>query len=192
MNSRKVGKINMDSVKKLDGKECKEYTLWRSMIYRCYSEKYHKRYPSYRGCEVSEYFLHYDNFRIWCHNQVGFGNPKWDLDKDILVKGNKVYSEDTCCFVPNEINKLIIKSNRSRGEYPLGVCYDKSRNTYKVRLCINGKQTHIKTCKTVDQAFLVYKLEKEKQIQIVAERWFGEIDDRVYTALMNYKVEPTD
>ena len=43
----------------VDGKDVKEYGLWRSMLERCFSEKYQTRYPTYKGCNVSDNFLNY-------------------------------------------------------------------------------------------------------------------------------------
>ena len=43
------------------------------------------------------------------------------LDKDILCKGNKIYSRDTCVFVPQRINSLFTKCDNARGDNPIGV-----------------------------------------------------------------------
>ena len=101
----------------------KEYRLWNNMINRCYNEKELNRNPTYKDCHVSEDWRYLSNFKEWCNRQIGFEQEDWHLDKDILVKGNKVYSEDTCCFVPKEINLLFTKADRIRGKYPVGVYY---------------------------------------------------------------------
>ena len=93
----------------VDGKNVKEYALWQHMLARCFSEKYQTRYPTYKGCNVSDNFLNYSFFYDWCQEQIGFGKVdekgrSWCLDKDLLFVGNKTYSETTCVFVPNEIN----------------------------------------------------------------------------------------
>ena len=106
----------------VNGRNIKEYVLWKEMLRRCYSDNYKKRQPTYEGCEVSDKFKSYEYFYEWCNKQIGFDNEGWHLDKDLLVKGNKVYSEDSCVFIPSEINTLLIKCTASRGEHLIGVC----------------------------------------------------------------------
>ena len=80
----------------VNGVSTKEYDLWKGMLRRCYSDSFKKRCPTYEDCEVSENFKSYEYFYEWCNEQIGFYNEGWQLDKDLLVKGNKVYSENTC------------------------------------------------------------------------------------------------
>jgi len=170
----------------------KEYRLWNNMINRCYNEKELSRNPTYKDCHVSEDWRYLSNFKEWCNNQIGFGNEGWHLDKDILVKGNKVYSEDTCCFVPPEINNLFTKADRIRGKYPIGVYEDKQAGKFKVRISVEGKHKHVGRYYCEKEAFYAYKVAKEQYIKEVANKWKGQIDVRVYEALINWEVSIDD
>lgn len=172
----------------------KEYQLWNNMINRCYNEKGLSRNPSYKDCHVSEEWRYLSNFRDWCHTQTGYDQDGWQLDKDILIKGNKIYSEDNCCFVPPEINTLILKADRSRGKYPVGVYHDTSRihKRFSARVSKNGKHKRFGRYLTPEEAFVVYKREKEKHIKEVANKWRDKIDPRVYEALMNWEINIDD
>jgi hypothetical protein len=172
-----------------NGKHLKEYMLWGAMLKRCYDDKYHSKHPTYKDCYVSENFKYYPYFKSWCFKQVGFDQIGWELDKDVFVKGNRVYSEDTCVFIPQEINKLLNKHDKARGEYPIGVGYDKKNNKFESRLSIHGKQIRLGRFNTAEEAFQAYKHAKEDQIKIVANKWKEQIDTRVYEALMGYQVE---
>ena len=164
------------------------FQLWKNMLKRCYSEVSFKKSPSYEQCLTSETFNHYQQFKTWCNQQLGFGNTGWELDKDILVKGNKVYSEDTCCFVPKEINLLLVKHDKGRGNYSLGVDYHKSRKQFRARC----SDKHLGWFNTEIEAFNAYKTAKEDYIKSLANKWKDQIDPRVYNALMSYRVEITD
>ena len=109
------------------GVQTKEYTLWKNMLERCYSDTYKKKHPTYKDCEVSENFKSFEYFYEWCHSQIGFSNQGWHLDKDLLTEGNKVYSENICVFIPSEINKVLVKREALRGEYLIGVSWHKKR-----------------------------------------------------------------
>ena len=171
----------------------KEYDLWHNMLQRCYNGAFKKKRPTYEGCEASENFKSYEYFYEWCNKQIGFGNQGWQLDKDLLVKGNKVYSESTCVFLPQEINSLLVKSNTSRGEYLIGVCWDKAKNAFKAQVRKNkGKSEHLGYFNTEIEAFNAYKTAKESFIKEQAEKWKSQIDIRAYNALMSYEVSIDD
>ena len=104
---------------KVKDKDLKEYKLWNGMLERAYSPRYHNINPSYAECSVSENFKSYEYFYEWCQKQKGFRNEKWHLDKDLLIKGNKLYSEDTCVFLPHEINIALTNRKKLRGELPI-------------------------------------------------------------------------
>ena len=185
--------ITGDSQVRVDGKHTKEYRLWNNMLKRCYSVGCQKVRPTYIDCSISENFRYLQYFKEWCNNQIGFnsvdekGKP-FALDKDILVKGNRVYNEDVCVFVPQEVNLLFTKRDKSRGEYPIGVSFHKSRGMLTATL--NNK--YLGYFNTAEQAFQVYKTAKEAYIKEVANKWKDKIDPKVYEALMNYEVHIDD
>ena len=177
----------------VNGTLTKEYTLWQSMLRRCYSDTCKNRRPTYEDCEVSDNFKSYEYFYEWCHKQIGFDNEGWHLDKDLLVKGNKVYSEDSCVFIPIEINLVLTKRTALRGKYLIGVCWHETNKAFISRVNKNkGKQEHLGYFKTEIEAFNAYKQAKEAFIKEQANRWKDKIDPRAYEALMNYQVEITD
>ena len=182
-----VGVVGVNSIS-TNQKPHQEYVFWNSMLQRCYDLSYQLKRPTYIGCTSSNNFKYYPYFKDWCNKQVGFGNKGWCLDKDILVKGNKLYSEDTCCFVPREINSLFALSGNARGLNPIGVQFNLEEGNYSARVSRDGKHCHIGTYETKEDAFLWYKEAKELHIKSVAKRWFGKIDQNVFNALMTYEV----
>ena len=151
---------------RVNGVKTKEYKLWHSMLVRCYSDTIKKKHPTYEGCEVSDNFKSYEYFYEWCHSQIGFGNKDWHLDKDLLVKGNKIYSEDSCVFIPQEVNTLLTKRTNSRGEYSIGVSWSKTSKAFVATVAKNkGKTEWLGYCNTEIEAFNAYKEAKESFIK---------------------------
>lgn len=171
---------------KIEGKDTKEYTLWHSMLNRCYSKSFHEKQPTYIGCSVSDNFKYYHLFHAWCQTQIGFGKEGYHLDKDLLVKGNKLYSEDTCVFIPKELNALLNKRTLDRGLLPIGV--NKSGSKFKAQCNLVGKRIYLGTFDTPELAFEVYKTFKEAHIKERAELYKDSIEPRAYLALVNYEV----
>ena len=175
------------------GRNTKGYALWCHMLERCYSNTIKKKYPTYEGCEASENFKSYEYFYEWCNKQIGFNCDNFDLDKDLLIKGNKVYSESTCVFIPQEINTVLIKSTASRGEHLIGVCWSKTANAFKAQVNKGkGRREYLGYFKTELEAFNAYKKAKEDFVKEQANKFKSQIDERAYNALMNYTVEITD
>ena len=114
------------------------------------------------------------------------------LDKDILVKGNKCYSPETCSFVPKHINLLFVKGDATRGELPIGVTFHKQTGKYRALLCVNGGKRHIGLYSTPEEAFYGYKAAKEAEIQRLADIYMDYIPEEVYEAMMEYEVEIDD
>lgn len=170
-----------------------EYCLWYDMLKRCYNKKYLERTKTYHGCSINNNFLNYTYFYEWCNRQIGFGLEGWQLDKDILIKGNKIYSETACAFVPMEINTLFTKTTSKRGIFPIGVYYNKEKGKFVAQCNFNiGSQTYLGSFNTPLEAFDVYKKHKELYIKQVADKYKAVIDHRVYEAMYHYEVEITD
>ena len=138
-----VGILGTKYPPSMSGRNTKEYNLWQNMLQRCYSDTFQKKQPTYEGCEASENFLYYEYFYEWCQNQIGFSNQGWHLDKDLLIKGNKVYSESTCVFIPSEINAILTKRTASRGEYLIGVHWSKTHKAFKAQVGKNKRKTRV-------------------------------------------------
>ena len=101
-------------------KESKVYKIWASILQRCYSESGVSANPTYKGCTVCEDWHNFQNFAEWysSHEHYGLG---YHLDKDLLSsKGVKVYSPETCCLIPREINNLFNDSGSTRSNMPQG------------------------------------------------------------------------
>ena len=188
-----VGIVGTNYPATVNGRITKEYNRWHSMLERCYSDTSKKRNPTYEGCEVSENFKSYEYFYEWCQKQIGFNNEGWHLDKDLLVKGNKVYSEDSCVFLPQEINKILTKRTTSRGEYLIGIYWSKTHKAFKAQVGKNkGGREFLGYFNTELEAYNAYKQAKEAFVKEQANKWKNKIDPRAYEALMNYTVEITD
>ena len=177
----------------INGRNTKEYSLWCDMLRRCYSDTYKKKHPTYEGCEVSDNFKSYEYFYEWCQNQIGFGVNGFELDKDLLIKGNKVYSESTCVFTPKEINQVLVKRESSRGEHLIGVSWNNTNKAFVATVRKNkGKREYLGLFNTEIEAFNAYKEAKESFVKEQAEKWKGQIDKRAYEALMKYTVDIDD
>lgn len=175
----------------IGGDRTKEYMLWVSMLARCYNAKYKLSQPTYEGCSVSDNFKDFQYFADWCQAQTGFGSPDFQLDKDLLVRDNKVYSESTCVFIPRAVNVLFTRRAAKRGKFPIGV----SASGSKCMANFNsggGRLKYLGTFNTPEDAFHAYKAAKEGLVKQCAEQYRDQIDERAYAALKAYEVRITD
>lgn len=167
---------------RVNGIKTKEYNIWVAMLQRCYDLKLHKRNPSYEGCTVYKPWLNFQNFAKWVVENYVEG---YQLDKDLLFKGNKIYSPETCCFIPQEINLALIKPMNQR-EYPLGVY--KHRDKFVTHIKVDKISTYKGIFSTIAEAAEYYKREKEKQLMNLAMKYKNIISNATYNALLNYEI----
>lgn len=177
----------------INGKGTKQYKTWNGMLQRCYSEKFQEKKPTYKGCSVTPEWRNFQNFAKWYEeNYYGVEGEVMCLDKDILIKGNKIYSPDTCIFVPLKINSLFIKSDASRGNLPVGVTWDRRYKKYQSICMKKGKNVRVGYFESITDAFYAYKSLKEIVIKEVADDYKDKIPENLYNAMVNYKVEIRD
>lgn len=149
-----------------NGEITKEYRAWKSILRRCFDVKTKNERPTYKDVTCCEEWLLYENFYKWLHSQENFdkwlNGYKWAVDKDILIKGNKIYSPNSCCLVPMYINTLFAIKNKNSFDT------QEELDIYK-----QDKENNIK------------KIAKEEYDN-------GNITKECYVAMMNYEVEIVD
>jgi len=171
----------------IKGVQTKRYKIWNSMLQRCYDVKFQSRNPWYKDCKVDEKWHNYQNFAKWFEDNYIKG---FELDKDLINKNNKIYSSINCSFIPKQINNLLIKRGKLRGIYPLGVT--RLRDKFMSQLSVNGKLVKLGIFNSVEEAFKVYKKEKEQLIKKMAEEYKKDIPQIIYENLVNYKITIND
>ena len=145
---------------------CPIYRAWASMLLRCYSSKYLCRNPTYIGCIACDEWLTFSNFKKWMERQDYEGKQ---LDKDIIVSGNKIYSPDTCVFVSNAVNALLNDNGAQRGKYKQGVRRNKHRNKFRSEISICGSTKSVGSYDTEQEAYAAYVAAKSAYIREVAD-----------------------
>lgn len=168
----------------VDGKwkelgRCPYYAAWKGMLMRCYSDKYREKHPTYSGCKVCPGWLIFTNFREWMEKQDWMGKQ---LDKDLLIAGNKIYSPETCVFVSSELNHFLMDGASRRGKYPIGSCFHSTRGKFmsNCRNPFTGKNEYLGLFKTADEAHKAWKARKNELACAYADL---QNDERVAGAL---------
>ena len=196
---RNIGYIGVGTF--IPSQNPKMYNSWANMFDRCYNQKFTSTHKTYKKCIVDERFHCFQDFGLWFkENYYEVDDEIMCLDKDILIKGNKIYGPDTCIFIPDFINKLFPKSENSRGDLPVGVSYVSYESTkcYAASCSVfdedskQRKKIHLGTFNTINDAFLAYKSYKEIYIKTIADNYKQKIPEKVYNALYNYEVNIND
>ena len=179
---------SMGSYRTKEGKnKTKAYSSWRSILQRCYDKKSLERYSSYVGCAIASDWFDFQDFAAWFYSNP-YSELDYQLDKDLLIPNNKIYSPETCCFVPRELNNLLLDNSSVRGDLPQGVCFHKKNNVYIANIRIKCKQTYLGSFDSPDEAYQAYKTAKEAHVKSVALEWKDRIGDDVFNALMSWQL----
>lgn len=171
----------------IDGKKAKSYATWQNMLYRAYCPKYQARQPTYIGCSVDGEWHDFQDFADWFSNHK-YSDYGYELDKDLLLPGNKIYTPNRCVFVPSQLNNLLLDRDAARGQYKQGVDFNKRRNKFRAQMSLNGKKQHIGYFDTPQEARQVYKTVKEAYVKEKALEWQDRIADNVFQALMDWQL----
>lgn len=172
------------------GKLTKPYAVWADMLKRGYNSGYKQNHPTYKDVTVCTEWHNFQNFAEWFYENYNSEIMKgWTLDKDIICKDCKVYSPETCCFVPQEINKLFLFTKQNKGLYPTGVSFSKQNKKFLAKIKKHNKSYNLGYYITPEEAFEVYKTAKEKHIKEIAEEWKNLISNKVYEILITYKIQ---
>lgn len=163
----------------------KQYTTWFGMLSRCYNENNRHKAPTYKDVSVWKEWYSFQVFAKWFDENYVDG---CHLDKDLLSKGNRLYSPETCCFLPQEINALFTRSTIR--DLPTGVYY--LRGSYQASTPKSDRTTYLGFFKTIEEAFQAYKTAREKYIKEVADEWKDLIAPEIYQAMYSWIVEITD
>lgn len=151
---------------------CPNYEMWKGMLRRCLDEKFKEKHIRYLDCRVSESWLNFSKFDSWVGDQ---DLKKMDLDKDLLVYGNKLYSPETCVIVPERINRLMGSVPKVRGEFPVGVNIKSGKYHSQISDRFNNKQRSLGYFETPELAHSAWQKAKANHIRETIKWWrYGE------------------
>lgn len=177
-------------LRKHNGELTYEGMYHHKLMIRSTNAKYKSHRPTYKDVTVSENFKDFQFFAEWCNNQVGFGTAGFVLEKDLLVPGNRIYSEDTCIFVPDIINSFLTFNKTRQNGLPIGVSWSSTEDCYRSYCAqLNGKNKTLGRFDNPSSAFKAYCLFKEDLARKLATTYSGKIDNRALAALLTFKVE---
>lgn len=156
------------------------------MLNRGFSEGFKIKNPSYREVSVEAEWFDYCEFLDWYEEQPS--GSGWQLDKDLLEKGNLLYSPSKCCMLPMEINSFLKNRSADRGNYPVGVYYREKYGNYQS----GGGGAYLGVYQSPEEAFEAYKKWKEGKLIDLRDKYSESLSEGVIHALESYRIEITD
>lgn len=172
-----IGDGNFRAAK--NGNRCEEYVAWSNMMTRCYSDSYQAKIPAYKGCTVCKEWHNYQNFAEWASIRKSLSGSGWQVDKDLLVPGNKEYSPDSCVIIPQWLNTFLASRDACRGEFPVGVSKRKGKDDFESYCNFDGKRIHLGVFSNPEAAHSAW-MEKKLSIALSKKNEMDAIDERIY------------
>ena len=162
------------------------YSVWTGLMRRCFDINFKNKRKTYQNCTVDKTWHNFQNFAKWALNQKY--EEFWELDKDILIKGNKHYSPDTCCFVPMKINLMFNGKTLLNDSTEISTGIYKRGSIFYVYCCDGKTQKYLGKADSVQDAKNIYKFGKENIIKLTAEKYKNSIDEKVYKSMIDWKI----
>jgi len=169
-----------------NGKIIRSYDIWKGIHRRVYKPK-PQEVKNYFGCSVCEEWMIYSNFKKWYDEHYIEG---YHIDKDILVKGNKIYGPEYCCFVPLVINSIFVRK-KPKESAVVGVQKTIEYGKVVYTSVINDwleKKLLCKRGKTEKEAYGYYVERRLDYIKRIADHFKDTLEERVYQTLYNYQM----
>lgn len=178
-----IGVNDYDGNISIHGVHIKSYKTWGRVMERCFDQKYKNKNPSYNDVTICDQWIKFSNFKNWFDANYVDG---FEIDKDILIQGNKLYSPDTCCFVPRRINTLLLNKQRTNTSGMIGI-HEQKNGSYSANITMCEVKKHLGTFKTAEEAAAAYVRAKTEYANKVVMEYFnnGLIKENVRDAIIN-------
>lgn len=178
----------------VNSKSTDEYRAWVNMLSRCYDPNYittKAGHGCYSGVKVIDEWLNFQVFAEWycvklAESQLKSPETKFVLDKDLLSPDVKIYSPETCCLIPEQLNIALVNRLSLNKTRKLSVMRKCKNGTYSVTISLNKKLTTFSGYKTEKECFDLYLSNKEKELNNSIEKYKSSLDEKVYLALVEY------
>ena len=164
------------------------YSIWRGVVVRATSSYFKELYPSYKNVGICPEWLAYTSFKEWYDKQ--YKEDGWEIDKDLLSgKENKIYSPSTCVLLPKEINHLLANKRRTNTSGYTGVRKCVGTCKFEVNIKVKGIQKRIGVYGTEEEAYSIYKQERENIAIDMCEKYRGKLPDNIINYIINKSKE---
>jgi len=169
-----------------NGKHTLEYNTWYDMLSRCYDPRYWEKYPTYFGCSVVEEWKNFQVFAEWFTSHRNYGKVGFQLDKDLMYFGNRLYSPTTCDVIPRAVNSAMLVPSVSKNSKFIGIHWCKRDKRYIASIRIDGKKVKLGYFKDEDSAVEAYFQAKRENLLRLACIYKGEIHPLIYENLCKW------
>ena len=168
------------------------YRAWSHMIMRCYDRTYLIKKPTYGKVTVCEEWLSFMGFYHWWKQNHKEG---YQLDKDLLKPNSKIYSPDTCIYLPSSINNFTIDNAAKRGSLPIGVRLEKGIKKYSAAIRVNGCRVRLgyfSDEQSAHDAWFKAKMEIAQSMKVLCDHLHPELHSGLLEKVMSlrsYKIQ---